>query len=128
MSMLNCESCGKVLDASEVPSELTHHVTKARRLSVDAQHQSIRVIYYFCSPECKELFLTSDEPRQWCAVCDKTIKEPQEDLTHRTRIDRRLPGETSHFKHIHVTYYFCNKACREKFFSSKEDGPVFSDE
>lgn len=126
--MLTCECCGKALEVSEVPRELTYQVTKARRLSVDAQHQSIRVIYYFCSPECKEQFITSEVLRRWCSVCDKIILELQENLTYKTRIDRRLPGETSHFKHIHVTYYFCSEECREKFFSPEEQDTPFPDE
>lgn len=126
--MLKCESCGKELDASEVPRELTHQITKARRPSVDAQHQSVRVIYHFCSQECKEKFLSSEEPRYWCSVCDKIIQEPQEDLKYRTRIDRRLPGETSHFKHIHVTYYFCSPECMEKFLSPEEEEAFLSEE
>ncbi len=126
--MLKCESCGEELDASEVPRELTHQFTKRRRLSIDVQHQSIRIIYHFCSPECKEQFIASEEPRHWCSVCDKPIQETREDLAYITRIDRRLPGETSHFKHIRVTYYFCSPECKEKFFSPENDDSLFSEE
>ncbi|MFX1476158.1 MAG: hypothetical protein ACFFCO_11865 [Promethearchaeota archaeon] len=125
--MLKCESCGKDLDADQVPRELTYQVTKTRRQSVLEQHQSIRIIYYFCSPKCMNYFLTTEMPRFWCPVCDKLIQELKEDLIYRTRIDRRLPGETSHFKHIHVTYYFCSPECREKFFSPEEDA-IFPDD
>ncbi|MHA1732097.1 MAG: hypothetical protein ACTSU5_09140 [Promethearchaeota archaeon] len=40
-------------------------------------------------------------------------------IAYHTRIDRRLPGETSHFKHIHVTYYFCSQSCRDRFLEEK---------
>lgn len=54
-----------------------------------------------------------------CSVCNKELKDfkPEEKKyrIYRTRIDRKLPGETSHFKHIHVTYIFCSEACYEKY-------------
>jgi hypothetical protein len=61
-------------------------------------------------------------------VCDNPIKDPQADLTYKTRIDRRLPGETSHFKHIHITYYFCSQACLEKFLSPEEKNAFLLEE
>jgi len=53
-----------------------------------------------------------------CTVCRKDISELNEEIKNMAiedRIDRKLPGEKSHFKHIHVKYLFCSKECRELF-------------
>lgn len=56
-----------------------------------------------------------------CKNCGKEIHPDSENAeTYETRIDRKLPGETSHFKHIHVTYYFCNKKCKDEYLNSPE--------
>ncbi|MHA1377943.1 MAG: hypothetical protein ACTSRG_06140 [Candidatus Helarchaeota archaeon] len=61
-----------------------------------------------------------------CAVCLKEIleikDEYKEKLIYKTRIDKKLPGEKSHFKHIHVAYYFCSQKCRDMFFKEYEKG------
>ncbi|MFX1561976.1 MAG: hypothetical protein ACFFDP_01580 [Promethearchaeota archaeon] len=56
-----------------------------------------------------------------CAVCGKELveEEIQENLKYLTREDRVLSGETSHFKHIHVTHYFCSKECKEEFMDQR---------
>lgn len=59
-----------------------------------------------------------------CAVCAKNILIPieqiNEELKYSTRIDKRLPGETSHFKHLHVTYYFCSEECKKEFIRERD--------
>ena len=63
-----------------------------------------------------------------CAVCGKEItnfKDEDEDkLSYSTRIDKKLPGETSHFKHLHVTYYFCSEKCAREFFGENKLEPT----
>jgi endogenous inhibitor of DNA gyrase (YacG/DUF329 family) len=56
-----------------------------------------------------------------CANCGKELVEEEipDDLEYITREDRVLPGETSHFKHIRVTYYFCSKECKEEFMEKR---------
>lgn len=66
----------------------------------------------------------SDEIK--CAVCLKIITESidkleEKKLIYRTRIDKRLPGEKSHFKHYHVSYFFCSEKCSEEFFKESID-------
>lgn len=61
-----------------------------------------------------------------CAICRKDIPELDENLTYKTRIDKKLPGEKSHFKHLHVTYMFCSKECKEEFEKERDgDLPEF---
>ena len=48
------------------------------------------------------------------------IEEIEEELKESTRIDKKLPGETSHFKHIHVTYYFCSNDCKTAFMLERD--------
>ena len=60
-----------------------------------------------------------------CAVCQKKIPEltaELDELAYVTRIDRKLPFDKSHFKHIRVTYFFCSKTCETQFFQEL-DGP-----
>ncbi|MHA1382728.1 MAG: hypothetical protein ACTSR3_03120 [Candidatus Helarchaeota archaeon] len=61
-----------------------------------------------------------------CAVCSKEITEIKDEdvnkLVYKTRIDKKLPGEKSHFKHLHVTYYFCSQKCADEFFKEYEKG------
>ncbi|NVM03910.1 MAG: hypothetical protein HWN67_16380 [Candidatus Helarchaeota archaeon] len=61
-----------------------------------------------------------------CSVCNKELKDfkpgDKKYKIYRDRIDRPLPGEKSHFKHIYVTYIFCSEACYEKFNKEWNNG------
>jgi len=60
-----------------------------------------------------------------CSICNKELEdfkpEDKKYPIYSTRIDKRLPGEKSHFKHIHVTYVFCSEACYKKFLNKGGD-------
>ena len=73
----------------------------------------------------KYLHNYSRDDKKICTVCLKEIteiKEEDEDkLIYKTRIDKELPGEKSHFKHLHVTFYFCSQECADEFFKEGEN-------
>ncbi|MFX0135783.1 MAG: hypothetical protein ACFFDN_19225, partial [Candidatus Hodarchaeota archaeon] len=62
--------------------------------------------------------------------CNKELKDfkpgDKKYPIYRNRIDKPLPGEKSHFKHIYITYVFCSDTCAEKFY--KEGNKVIQKE
>lgn len=72
------------------------------------------------SPETSDTPDTPDSKEPTCEQCGKPIAEPHASPVIHDRVDRVLPGDPSHFKHIHVTYWFCSETCKKAYLDEND--------